>query len=438
MFAIALIIGILAGTTILMAVPANICFVIALVLTVGAVLLRDRRVKTVVLLMAVAFVGCGRAVTAVDALRERVATMEWGSSAQAVASADDVAASGADSHDETFTAFLADIRVKALRILSDAGLHDDDYAVAAAMTLGDRSGMTGELKDTYSQAGASHVLALSGMHIAIVFAIFSAIILWLPLRLTLLPEWLVIRYPRSRAVRLFRHAMPRVETLKVILTLLALFGIWCYALLVGMSASVVRSAFMLSVCSLAYLLSRRLRLLNSLALAASVLLILNPLSVYDVGFQMSFLAVLGIALYFIPLSNSLTIHNRLLRWTWSVIALTLSAQVMVLPLTAFYFHRIACLGILSSLVVAIGALLIVWLSLATITVGFLSLNVLLPLLGSSLSLCISTQNTILTYITHIPLAYIDGIQVSLPQLLLIYIIIAALDRLGRKCVRSLE
>ena len=152
------------------------------------------------------------------------------------------------------------------------GIQGEQYAVLAAMTLGDKSCLTKDLRNVYSQTGTSHVLALSGLHLSIVFNI------------------LLLTFGLFRINRWVSYW----------LTLLVL---WCFVVLVGMPVSVVRAAIMLSVGSIALLLHRRAASLSALSLAAAIVLVMNPESLWDVSFQLSFMAVLSLV-FMEPLNSA--------------------------------------------------------------------------------------------------------------------------------------
>ena len=144
------------------------------------------------------------------------------------------------------------------------GAEPEQYAVLAAMTLGDKSAMTKELREVYAVSGASHVLALSGLHLGIIYMLLS----------------LLVVSRRFRAVT----------------QVLIVLSIWAFALLVGLPASVVRSALMISTYALLSLFGRGRMSVNALSLAAFCILLVSPDSLFDVGFQLSFLAMLAILL----------------------------------------------------------------------------------------------------------------------------------------------
>ena len=153
--------------------------------------------------------------------------------------------------------------------------------MASALTLGDRSRVSQETRAAYNEAGAAHLLALSGLHLGIIIGFFS---------------WLLGR-------RLLRFSRWRFLTVP----LLILF-VWAYAFVAGLPASLVRAALMATFILLTFLLRREVQLLNSLFLAAFIMLLLRPTYLFDVGAQLSFLAVLGIGMLYSPLVDLMKDH----------------------------------------------------------------------------------------------------------------------------------
>ena len=190
----------------------------------------------------------------------------------------------------------------------------DAYAVVAAMTLGDKSALSQELREVYSVTGASHVLALSGLHLGIIYMLLTLLL---------------------GGSRFFTFSPFHFFTLS---------AIWSFVFLVGMPVSVVRSATMLTVYALLSLGHRDKMSVNTLAFTALLVLIVSPLSLFDIGFQMSYLSVFAILLM-VPLSERLfpvgyLMTHRVIRWLWGMVAVSCAAQIGVAPLVAYYFGRL--------------------------------------------------------------------------------------------------
>lgn len=198
-----------------------------------------------------------------------------------------------------------------------SGAHE---SVIKAVILGDKSRLDQETRTTFGNSGAMHVLAVSGLHVGI----FLVILL----------------YVFQRASRF----ISRNAALIIIVLIL-----WFYALITGFSPSVVRAVFMFSVLAIAQLTSRNFDPINVLFLAAFVVLLFAPQQLFDIGFQLSYAAMLGIFLFYNRIEPMLSFKFWLLRKAWQGTAVGLAAQLMTIPLTLGYFHQFPNYFILSNL-----------------------------------------------------------------------------------------
>ena len=283
--------------------------------------------------------------------------------------------------------FFLKLRSRLLRNVFGTG--SDAQSVVAAMALGDKSALSKDLKEVYSRTGASHILALSGLHLGIIYALLS----------------LLLAGRRWKAVS----------------QLLIILSIWAFVFLVGMSTSVVRAAVMLSLYALFSLGHRNKMSVNTLAFTVIVLLVVNPLSLFDVGFQMSFMAVFAILL-FVPLFNSFfsqqyLMEHQLLSWVWSMVAVSCAAQIGVAPLIAYYFGRFATYFLLTNFIVIPAATLILYLSLVVVMV---------PSLAFLLLYIVGMLNTVLSKMALLPAASIDGLHPTVLQVVMTYVLIVSL------------
>ena len=292
-------------------------------------------------------------------------------------------------------------RSRLLEKISTNGTDADAYAVVAAMALGDKSALTQELKDVYSVTGASHVLALSGLHLGIIYTLLSLFV--------------------------FRRRWQVLSQMVIILS------VWAFVFLVGMSTSVVRSAVMLSIYALLSLGHRDRMSVNTLAFTAIVMLMVSPMSLFDVGFQMSYMAVLSILL-FVPLLESIftaeyLMSHRVVRWLWGMVAVSLSAQIGVAPLIAYYFGRFSCYFLLTNFIVIPAAMLILYLSLVVLVV---------PSLANLLYGIVAALNSLLAQIAAVPGASIENLHPTKIQATMIYLIIVAVYLLAVRltCIRA--
>ncbi len=278
------------------------------------------------------------------------------------------------------------LRTRLLKRLAVDESSGDQYAVVAAMALGDKSALTKELKEVYAVTGASHVLALSGLHLGIIYTLLSLLIIG--------RRW------------------------QMVSQMLIVLCIWAFVFLVGMATSVVRSATMLTVYALLSLGYRDKMTVNTLAFTAIVMLMVHPLSLYDVGFQMSFMAVLAI-LVFMPLLEGLfpteyLLTHQSVRWLWSMVAVSVSAQIGVAPLIAYYFGHFSTFFLLTNFIVIPAATLILWLSPVVL---------LFPSLAYLLLYIVKCLNTVLGQMAAWPGASIEALHPTVLQTVMIYVVI---------------
>lgn len=290
------------------------------------------------------------------------------------------------------------VRIAALKFrhkLSDhlrqLNLGRDNLALLMAMSLGDKSMISSKIKEDYSSSGGSHILALSGLHLGILYAALMLLVASV-IRLCRKPTEIYHRWP------------------DVVAQLISLSAIWCYVVLVGMSASVLRSAIMLTIYGLVSLLNRDKMSLNALATAAVFMLVVNPYTFWDVGFQMSFMAVLGILLVY---------PRRRLNWFIGLSVVSVAAQIGVAPLVMLYFGRFSCYFLLTNFIVVPCATCLLYglfLLLLTSPLAFLH-----SLVAQGLSIVASWMNAGVGWVASLPGASIENIHINWLQALLIYV-----------------
>lgn len=228
-------------------------------------------------------------------------------------------------------------RRRALALYRAMDIEGDEGAVVEAMTLGDKQRLTPAQRDAFAASGLSHLLALSGFHLTILLTLFNVFLL------------------RSRLPWRGRQLMG----------LLIIPALWSYAALTGFSPSLVRAVVMCTILQVTLLLRRDYQMLNALALAALAMLIVQPLALLDVGFQLSFLSMLGIGLMAVPLMRRLP---RPMPWGTRYVAdtlvVSLSCTLFTLPLVAYYFGRVPLLSLLSNVVAALIATALMWAAVA--------------------------------------------------------------------------
>ena len=293
------------------------------------------------------------------------------------------------------------LRHKLIERYRSLGLEGQGFAVAAAMTLGHRTDISPELREAYSAAGVSHVLALSGMHLTVIYMLLSYI--FVGRRMAFLRETLIVAV------------------------------IWVYVFMVGMPPSVVRAAIIITVCSLVTLTGRDRMSLNTLALTALTMLLANPFCLYDVGFQLSFLSVAGILILHKRIGPLVPPHflqrHRLVAWLWNLFVMSCSAQLATAPLVAYHFGTVSFSFLLSNVVVIPAVTVILYLSAAMLALFFVPW--LQQMVVTLIMLVVNSQNTFLLWVASLPWSSVSGLRVSLFQLVLSYVVIVALCLLVR-------
>ena len=295
----------------------------------------------------------------------------------------------------------AGYRERLMKVL-ETNLDSTHLAIVSAMTLGDKQLISKDIKEDYSITGASHVLALSGLHLTILYGLLSFLMSWCE---RILP-------------RMFRRGMSELFILLIL---------WTYVVLVGMSSSVVRSAVMLTIYSFVTLLNRDRLSVNTLALTAIIMLISNPYNLYDIGFQLSFISVWAILLFYpliyelIPLKQKKSLV--IVRWLWGMIAVSLAAQLGTAPLIAYYFGRISTVFAFSSLIAVPSTMVIVSSSFCLLLLSpFPSLS---SFIGKFICVITETLNTSLHWLASLSYASIENVHISIYQLFIYYFMLMA-------------
>lgn len=275
--------------------------------------------------------------------------------------------------------FIYHTRKKLLGILEQHLTSPNEYAVASALLLGAKDQLNKELRNAYADTGAMHVLAVSGLHIGILVGLL-AFLLNLVRRQD--KKWLRIK------------------------TLLLLSALWSFALLTGASASVLRACTMFSFVIIGQLLHRKINIYNSLAASAFLLLCINPLLIYQVGFQLSYIALIGIIYLHPKIYKRWYIENKLGDWLWNGVALSIAAQIATAPISLYYFHQFPIFFWLSGIVVTMAATII--LSLGIGLLFFHGIPIVGTILGQLLSTSIFLMNSLIFLIQQLPGAVWEG------------------------------
>ncbi|MGS0748113.1 ComEC/Rec2 family competence protein [Halpernia sp. GG3] len=239
-------------------------------------------------------------------------------------------------------------RLKILDRITSSTLDKKSASFLKGIILADRTEMDAETVSDFQNSGLIHLLAISGTHIGIIFGVIYLIFLKI--------------FP----VKFRNYAI-----------IFSLTFIWTFAIFIGLGNSVVRSCIMISTYMIYLLLHRKPDLLHALSLAGLIILISNPQQIFDVGFQLSFCAVLGIYWLNKPLLEKIPRSKyKALNFLYAIFAVTIAAQISTLPLVIYYFHQFSFVSIFANLIVIPLAEIIITFSLFLTVIIGLNFNII--------------------------------------------------------------
>ena len=286
------------------------------------------------------------------------------------------------------------IRNKALEVLKENVIIKSHFPIVSALVLGYKDELSNHTKHSFSSTGAMHVLAVSGLHVGIIYFVLKS---------------MMTLFTFNQRNRVFRN-------------ILVLIGIWVYALITGMSPSVLRACTMLSFLIIAEVFNRNTNVYNVLSASAILLLIINPYLIMQVGFQLSYLAVLGI-LYIQPKMEKIWAPKYwLIKKIWTITTVSIAAQISTFPLGLLYFHQFPNYFLISNLVVIPAAFLILSLGILIIVLSFS--KIIVGFISYLLQHVLNSLLLVIRHIESIPGSLTEGLSISIFETMLIYLFIA--------------
>jgi competence protein ComEC len=271
---------------------------------------------------------------------------------------------------------------------SEAGL-------TQALLIGYKDELDKTLQEQYTATGVSHIIAVSGMHLGLIFYV-----------LTLLISLFLSR------------KMARLIGFSFILPLL-----WVFAFITGASASVLRSVVVFTILLLGNALQKRSGSINALLASAFFLLTLQPNMITDIGFQLSYAAVLSIIIFEPIVSTWLYVKNKIVAYLWSMIAITIAAQLLTTPIVLFHFKQFPVFFLLTNLIAVPLSSLVLLLAIGVCLLSLINLPTTLP--AECIHLCLSGMNSYIGKIASIPFNNIS-VPISISTVILSYVLIAVL------------
>ncbi len=292
-------------------------------------------------------------------------------------------------------------RQKILNFYQSLGLDNTEYSILAALTLGYKNELSDELKQGFRATGTVHVLSTSGLHVGIIYFMISLFLCFI-----------------RRGSRYYK--------LKPVLIILLLWG---YSFVIGLPVSVVRASQMLSVFCLAEFFGKKNASMHAVFIAVFFMLLYNPLSLFDVGFQLSFASVISIIWLQPKASSLLKTDNRYLRYIWQAFTLSIVAQLATFPICLYYFGtfptyffatNLIIVPLVSFIIYCAGGIIIAKL-LSYILPTFSDYLFYLPVMV--MQWLVKGMTSIIQFFEQLPMAQLDNLKISFIDLLLIYTLI---------------
>jgi competence protein ComEC len=299
-------------------------------------------------------------------------------------------------HGFSITRIAHQVSRKFVSILSNNGLKGQEFAVASALILGQNDMLDNETLQAYSGSGVTHILSVSGLHVGVIFIVIN----------------FLLGFMKKEGRQLF------IKTFLILLT------IWAYALLTGMSPPVMRSAAMFTFISLGNASKRNVHIINSLSVSAFMLLLINPLMISNIGFQLSYLAIVGIVFINKPIADLWNPKTKIANEIWGLIAVSLAAQIATAPLTMLYFHQFPAYFIPANLVAIPLSFLAIYAGLSVLVTS--AIPVISNFLGLITNFLLFILNYSVSFIEHLPHSVLKITSIFTPEMILLYLILVSI------------
>jgi competence protein ComEC len=269
-----------------------------------------------------------------------------------------------------------------------------EAGVAQALLYGYDDEIDPDVVQAYSNTGTLHVLAVSGMHVGLIFMILG---------------WLLKFLDKTKRLKLIKH-------------IVIIISLWIYSFLCGLSPSILRATVMFTFIILGQMVNRPTNVYNTLAISAFCLLCIDTNMIANVGFQLSYMAVIGIVFLQPYIYEWHDAKSWLGDQIWSITAVSLAAQIITFPLGLLYFHQFPNYFLFSNLIIIPLTTIIIYIGIVLIL--FSKISVIALCLGKLMYWGIALTNAIVKYVEQMPFSYVNGIHISIPQTLSIFALLA--------------
>jgi len=281
------------------------------------------------------------------------------------------------------------LRDRLVQLFKSNGLSGNELAVASALTLGYQDLLDDELRQVYSSSGAMHILSVSGLHVGILYVLLSFLLSF----------------------------MNKKVFTRFVKTLILLLFLWFFALLTGLAPCVQRSALMFSFLVIGDFFMKKSNIYNTLAASAFILLIINPYNLLDIGFQLSYLAIASIVFFYPYIYKLFYVKSWALDKVWSLIAVSLAAQLGTFSISLFYFSQFPNWFLLGNLIAIPLSTIALYLSVLLIVTS--PFHIIAHYVGIAFAYSIYLLNYGLKQVEQLPFAVSEGLKISALQMFII-------------------
>ncbi len=288
------------------------------------------------------------------------------------------------------TAVALDIRSYFLKIFTDNSISGDEFGVVAALLLGYTDKLDADLMKSYANTGVMHVLSVSGMHVGVIFIGLNFLLAFLD----------------------------RKKWGKLTKALLLIIFIWMYAAITGFSPAVCRAAAMITFVIVGKSSGRYTNIYNTLAASALFLLLINPLYIADLGFQLSYISVIGIVMLQKPISRLWYPRKWFMKQVWLLISVSIAAQLATLPISIFYFHQFPNYFLFSNLTIVPFANIVIYNGI--LVLFFSPITAIAGILAKILTFLLWSLNSIISFIDSLPYSTSQGLMINVSEVLIMY------------------
>ena len=292
--------------------------------------------------------------------------------------------------------YLYQTRNHILDILKSAIPNKTEQSVAEALLIGYKEDLDRSLVQSYSNTGVVHIIAISGLHLAMIYG-------------------LLIRFLQPFGNKKWNNFLR---------TMIVLSVLWGFSFITGGAAAILRSAVGFSFLLISKSLGYKNNSINAMAASAFFLLCYNPFLLWDIGFQLSYTAVLGIILFAKHIEYWCFFKNKLLQMIWQINSITIAAQVLTLPIVLYQFHQFPNLFLFTNFLIVPLSGIILYAEILVIVVS--PFSILLKWTGLFTQWLIAEMNGIIERTNRIPFALTKNLFISLPETILLYLFITTI------------